>query len=137
MLNSLPLAKYMLILFYWTGWFLTPISNNPIPYEQEVIDVWTLGHLGAGYMLSDYLYKHTKLTPEQSAVASYLVLYSYELFIDGFKIEDPRGFSYSDIGANVWGIFINYIITKTSHKKWIAMGGYHDKIFTFAVYSRF
>ena len=68
-------------------------------------------------MLSDYLYKHTKLTPEQSAVASYLVLYSYELFIDGFKIEDPRGFSYADMGANLWGILTWYINTKTQKVK--------------------
>ena len=114
MFNSLPLAKWLLIFFFYTG-YIVPLYNA-MPLEQERTDVWTLGHYGASYITADMIHKHTKLNTEQSAIASFTLFWLYENLIDGTYFEDPRGASRSDIGANLWGVLTWYINTKTSKR---------------------
>jgi len=71
MFNSLPLAKWLLIFFFYTG-YIVPLYNA-MPLEQERTDVWTLGHYGASYITADMIHKHTKLNTEQSAIASLIL----------------------------------------------------------------
>jgi len=115
MFNSLPLAKWLLTLFFYTG-YIVPLYNA-MPYEQERVDIWTLGHYGASYITADMIHKHTGLNMEQSAIISFTLFWLYENLVDGTRFEDPRGASRSDIGANLWGVLTWYINTKTQKVK--------------------
>ena len=115
MFNSLPLAKWLLAFFFYTG-YIVPLYN-PMPFEQEQADVWMLGHYGASYITADMIYKHTGLNTEQSALVSFTLFWLYENLVDGTRFEDPRGASRSDIGANLWGILTWYVNTKTQKVK--------------------
>lgn len=73
-----------------------------IPKEDDIIDVWTNGHALMGAILTS-LFLGLNIPWWGAILAGNGVMLLYEAYIDGNKLEDPRGASTRDLGANIIG----------------------------------
>lgn len=77
-------------------------------------DIWTFAHFYATLLIAFLLYT-LNISILISSLAAFIIMYIYELIIDGLLIED-NGFSISDIGANTLSLLILLILYFIIHK---------------------
>ena len=79
-----------------------------MPMQKDRMDVWSFSHAYATAILYFILLHFFSWTI--AAPIAWVLMYLYEIIIDGNKIEDVRGASRLDIGFNTLGIFIAILI---------------------------
>ena len=70
--------------------------------EEDVMDEWSFAHAFASALLTIFAYG-SGASLFVAWLFGNLIMLSYELFIDGNKLEDPRGAQESDLGYNFMG----------------------------------
>ena len=100
----------------WTGfvlslpvWALAHILHWPTIKRKDPFDRWTFAHIFATYLIADIMKVWFHYSGIVAGVIAFVIMYLYELLIDGNRFEDPEGFSFSDIGADFIG-FMFYLL---------------------------
>ena len=82
------------VIFALGGIFSFPIlllnryTHFPTIKKNDYFDKWTFAHFYATLLIMFILYTFHMLI-WTSALISFLVMYAYELFIDGLRLENP------------------------------------------------
>jgi len=102
-------------IILWSGfvlslpvWALSKLFCWPTMKKKDIFDRWTFAHVFVSYVIADIL--SFWFSVKLSVILSFSIMYLYELFIDGTRLEDPEGFSISDIGADFIGILFYLLI---------------------------
>lgn len=104
-------------IFKWTGWLITELlfvekykNITVIPLEEDKEDLHTIRHFSMGVLLTIIFFFIFHISMALSFVISFILLLLYEIFLDGYKLVDKRGYQISDVGADLWGAILPYII---------------------------
>ena len=106
-MTGLPWVKLAADLTWYLGIIQKPLVRlaNPkaviIPKERDIVDIWTFAHALMGSLFTAFALPF--LTWKWAWLFGTLVMFLYETYIDGNLLEDPRGASVRDLGANLFG----------------------------------
>ena len=76
---------------------------------RDKTDAWSLGHTLATIILARGM-QLLGLHVWSCALLAWLLMFLYELIVDGYTISDPEGFSATDIVFNTYGAILALVL---------------------------
>lgn len=103
------------VIIHKVAWLLGSILSFPfrpfawwIPERRDVQDQWSFSHALATALLYWFFYSWIGVRWIAVLMAWFIMLI-YEIWIDGMKLEDPRGASRADVGYNTIGVILAWM----------------------------
>lgn len=81
-----------------------------IPLEEDLEDLHTIRHFSISTLLTIIFFFILHCPMWLSFLLSFVIMFAYEIILDGYRLVDKRGYQISDVGADFWGAILPYII---------------------------